>query len=188
MTTLTPTESPGHRADADRSARRGWLLLAAGSSLVAGATHVWVVPEHLEEWVAAAAFFVVLAVLQVVLAVLLLVRPAPAVLLVGALGTLGLVVFYVLTRTVDLPLLPPLGAHSGSHLPVEWGVGNGVPVYPGEGFEEVGTPDLVCLASELVLLVSLLAVLPPRARRRTADLAVVAGGVLLALRVLGVLA
>jgi hypothetical protein len=188
MTTLTSTAAPSHQADADRSARRAWLLLAAGSSLVAGAAHVWVVPEHLQEWVAAAVFFVVLAVLQVGFAVLLLVRPEPAVLVLGALGTLGLVVFYVLTRTVDLPLLPPLGAHSGSHLPVEWGVGNGVPVYPGEGFEEVGTPDLVCLAAELVLLVSLLAVLPARARRRTADLAVVAGGVLLALRVLGVLA
>jgi hypothetical protein len=188
MSTLKPVQATLPDVVAEpRQRERAWLLLAAGCSLVAGATHLWVVPEHLEEWLPAAVFFVVLAVLQLGLAALLLRRPTPLLLQLAAVGTLGIVVFYVLTRTVDLPLLPPLGAHGGDHLPVAWGIGNGTPLYPGEGLEEVGAPDLVCLAAELMTVAAITAVLPVRSRRWVLDLAVGLGGALLVLRVLGVL-
>jgi hypothetical protein len=189
MATLTPLTSPVPRPGARPGAvDRAWLWVAAACSLVAAVTHLWVVPEHLEEWWPAALFFVVLAVAQLALSGLLLLRPTTALLGSAVVGTLGLVAFYVLTRTVDLPLLPNHGAHAASDLPVAWGVGNGVPVYPGAGLEEVGRPDLLCLAAELVMVTALVAVLPPRARRWTTDLAMLLGGALLALRASGVLA
>jgi hypothetical protein len=178
--------APGTARPAVPVTGRAVLATAAGCSLVAAATHLYVVPEHAEEWPAAAVFFVVLAVLQVVLAAVLLRRPGPRVLESAAVATVALVVFYVLTRTVDLPLLPPLGAHGASHLPVAWGIGNGVPVFPGEGVEEVGTPDLVCLVAELATVVLLVGVLPPAARRRVGNVAVAAALVLVTLRVAGV--
>jgi hypothetical protein len=182
MTHLTAVPDTVRPAVSGRSV----LATAAGCSLVAAATHLYVVPEHAEEWPAAAVFFVVLAVLQLGLAAVLLRRPGPRLLEPAAHATVGLVVFYVLTRTVDLPLLPPLGAHGASHLPVAWGIGNGVPVFPGEGVEEVGTPDLVCLGAELATVVLLAGLLPPAARRRVVNVAVAAALVLVALRVAGV--
>ena len=178
--------APGTARPAVPVTGRAVLATAAGCSLVAAATHLYVVPEHAEEWPAAAVFFVVLTVLQVVLAAALLRRPGPRVLESAVLATVGLVVFYVLTRTVDLPLLPPLGTHAASHLPVAWGIGNGVPVFPGEGVEEAGTPDLVCLGAELATVVLLVGVLPPAARRRVGNVAVAAALVLVTLRVVGV--
>ncbi len=178
--------APGTARPAVPVPGRAVLAAAAGCSLVAAATHLYVVPEHAEEWPAAAVFFVVLTVLQLGLAAVLLRRPGPRLLESAVLATVGLVVFYVLTRTVDLPLLPPLGAHGASHLPVAWGIGNGVPVFPGEGVEEVGAPDLVCLVAELATVVLLVGVLPPAARRRVGNAAAAAALLLVALRVAGV--
>lgn len=182
----------GTRADVRSSTRAvtgspTLLGVAAGLSLVAAATHLWVVPEHLEEWPAAGVFFVALAVAQLALAGALLRRPGPRLVEAACLGTVGLVVFYVLTRTVDLPFLPAIGGHPASHLPVAWGIGNGVPIFPGDGIEDVGAPDLVCLVAELATVALLTAVLPRAARRRATNLMGLVAVALLALRYVGVL-
>ena len=102
---------PGPRAARSRPTGR-CARSRSGSVLVAAVAHVWVVPEHLAEWLPAAVFFVVVSAGQVALAWRLRrsrVRPRPGS---RAAGDIGVVVFYVMTRTVDLPFLP--AAHAGS--------------------------------------------------------------------------
>jgi hypothetical protein len=164
---------------------RGTRLLAAGCALVAGVTHAWVVPEHLEEWLPAGVFFVLVALAQLALVWSLRRTPDSRVVALALAGTVGLVLLYVASRTVDLPFLP--SAHEITHLPVAWGIGNGIPVFPGEGLEEVGTPDLVCLGAELVLVGALCSLAPPAVRGRVASGLLGLGLGLLVLRLLGVL-
>lgn len=131
----------GGRLDSVRSARaRSRSLDARGErrrllalALVGGALiHLAVVPEHFEEWVAAAWFFVALAVAQAVAAFLVLRWPAPArglLLLVAALSA-GPLVVWAWSRTWGLPVGPDPG----------------VP-------EAVGLPDIAAGLLELVALV-----------------------------------
>lgn len=90
----------------------------------------------------------------------------------------------VASRTVDLPFLP---VHGSEHLPVAWGVGNGVPVFPGDRIEQVGLPDLVCLAAELATVAALCALSTPLVRRLTTSGLLVLGLAMVAMRVVGVL-
>jgi hypothetical protein len=166
------------RVEADSAVR----AVAAGSVLVAAIAHVWVIPEHLAEWLPAAVFFVVVSAGQLALAWLLRGSLSGAVVTAGLLGTIGLVVFYVVTRTVDLPFLP--AAHA-EHLPTAWGVGNGIPVFPGDRIEEVGVPDLVCLAAELVTISALCALATPVVRRAVTSGLCTLGAAMLAVRLLG---
>jgi MFS family permease len=88
--------------------RRGPTLYAAAAlSLVAGFVHLWVAPEHFEEWWGYGAFFVVAAAAQVLYAPLLLRWPSRAVLLAGIAGNIAIVGLYLLTRTTGIPLLGP---------------------------------------------------------------------------------
>ena len=74
---------------------------------------------------------------------------------------------YVATRTVDLWFMPAHGpAHDSDHLAVAGGIGNGIPVYPGDRIEPVGPLDLTCLVAELVVVAMLLAMIAPRLRGR----------------------
>jgi hypothetical protein len=165
---------------------RGPRLLAACCALVAGLTHAAIAPGQLELWRPAGVFFVVVAAAQLALVWCLRRRvPDPRVLAVAIAGTVGLVLFYVATRTVELSFLPT--AHQVSHLPVAWGIGNGVPVFPGEGIKDVGFPDLVALVAELTLVPALCSLSPAGVRRRAASALMGIGLVLLALRLLGVL-
>lgn len=68
--------------------------------------HLAVTPEHVQEWWAAAAFFVVLALAEVAVAVALLWRPGPGLVRqAAALCALPLAV-WLLSRTVGLPFGP----------------------------------------------------------------------------------
>jgi hypothetical protein len=158
--------------------------VASVGAIVAALTHLWVIPEHLAEWPPAAVFFAVLTVLQLGLAWLVRRRPAPAVVLLGLAGTVGLVIFYVATRTLDLPFLP---AHGAEHLPVAWGVGNGIPVFPGDRIEEVGVADVVCLVAELATVAALVALTTSGVRRLLTNALLGLGILMLVLRVGGVL-
>jgi MFS family permease len=83
------------------------LYAAASLSLVAALIHLWVAPEHFGEWWGYGAFFLVAAVAQLLYALILLRRPVRTVLLAGIAGNLAIVVLYLLTRTVGIPLLGP---------------------------------------------------------------------------------
>ena len=113
------------------------LYAAAGLSLVAALVHLWVTPEHFEEWWGYGAFFLASAVAQALYAPLLLRRPDRAILLLGVAGNLAIVSLYLLTRTVGIPLFGP---HAGEA-------------------EGVGFTDLCATTSELGIIGALGAVL-----------------------------
>src|SRR5215216_7342782 len=91
--------------------RRGPSLYAAAAlSLLAGLIHLWVAPEHFEEWWGYGAFFLVAAAAQLLYAPLALRWPSRTLLIVGIAGNLAIVALYLLTRTVGIP---PLGPEAG---------------------------------------------------------------------------
>jgi len=150
-----------------------WRRAAAGFALGAAAIHVYVAPEHLNEWWVYGGFFIAVAAAQLALAALMLLSPRIEVVLVGIWGTVGLIGIYVISRTVGLPVTPPGGhhhaAHALSHLPPLHAIGSGVPELPAASgaIEPVGPTDLLALALELLLVVVLVSRLPPGMRRLT---------------------
>jgi hypothetical protein len=92
------------------------LILAAGL-LGTAAIHAAVVPEHLAEWGAAGAFFIVLAAAELVVAVLLawpggiqlLAQPQRMVLLAGAVVSIGPLALWLYSRTLGMPFGPEPG-------------------------------------------------------------------------------
>ena len=109
------------------------LYAAAGLSLVAALVHLWVTPEHLEEWWGYGAFFLVCAAAQALYAPLLLRRPNRAILLLGVAGNLAVVILWLVTRTTGIPLFGP---HAGE-------------------VEEAGALDLACTLAEVGIVVGL---------------------------------
>jgi hypothetical protein len=109
------------------------LYAAAALSLVAGLTHLWVMPEHLQEWWGYGTFFLVSGVAQVLYVPLLLRWPDRTILILGVGGNLAIVLLYLLTRTVGVPLFGP---HTGE-------------------VEGLGFTDLCATTSELGIVVAL---------------------------------
>ena len=69
--------------------------------------YLWVTTEHFEEWWGYGAFFLVAALAQALYAPLVVVWPTRIALLLGIGGNLTIVVLYLLTRTVGIPLFGP---------------------------------------------------------------------------------
>ena len=88
-----------HATDRQRSVH----YMVAAISLIAGFIHLWVTPEHFEEWT----FFLVAAVAQVLYVPLLLRWPNQIVLLLGIAGNSAIVLLYLFTRVVGVPLFGP---------------------------------------------------------------------------------
>ena len=137
---------------------------AAALSFVAAALHFYVVDEHMREWWAYGAFFLAAGVGQAALAVLVMRRTPPWLLLTGIAGNLAIVAMYVLSRTNG----PPLGPHAGRP-------------------EPAGLVDVACLLAELGTIGALLGLLPERLARHTASLLALTGIVLWTGRLTGVL-
>lgn len=164
MATSTPSTSTGELLD-EPLPGEGFVLAAAMGAALAGVAHLLVVPGHWATSPLMSAFFVAVGTAQLVLVVLLRWRLPHAVIVGVIVGHLAIMGMYVASRTVDLPFVPPHDrAHAMEHLPVPRAVGDGIPVYPGSRVEPVGVLDLVCLVAELILVVSLAALLPPRLR------------------------
>jgi hypothetical protein len=106
--------------------------LCAIALIVTAAIHLAVVPEHAGEWPVAAAFFVVLTAVEVVLAVAVLTRTSRGLLLGGSAISVMSAVLWAASRTVGLPIGP-------------------------EAFspEAVAAPDLVATALEVFAAVAL---------------------------------
>lgn len=83
----------------------GQLTLAALSALAAG-IHAWVVPEHYEEYTLFGVFFAVVAVAQVGWALAVVRAPSPLLVTAGVALSAGLLVLWLLSRTVGLPIGP----------------------------------------------------------------------------------
>jgi hypothetical protein len=82
----------------DPQTRQRLLTSAALLSLVAAVIHVWVMPEHFEEWWGYGLFFLVSAAAQATL------------LRVGIIGNLVIIALWVVTRTIGIPVFGP---HAG---------------------------------------------------------------------------
>ena len=106
------------------------LYPAAALSLLAALVHLAVTPEHFEEWWGYGSFFLAAALVQALYAPLLLWRPSRPLLLAGVLGNSAIVLLYLVTRTLGVPLLGP-------------GAGE---------VEGVGALDACATASEVVLV------------------------------------
>jgi hypothetical protein len=119
---------------ASRGTVAALALKGAALSLLAAAMHLWVVPEHLEEWWGYGTFFVVLAAAQGLYALGLLRRPpSRPLLLLGVAGNLAVVIIWLVTRTAGVPLLGP---HAGE-------------------VEGIGALDLTCTLAEVGIVAGL---------------------------------
>ena len=103
------------------------LYAAAALSLVAALIHLWVMPEHFQEWWGYGSFFLVAASAQVLYVPLLLRWPTRTVLLLGIAGNLAIVVLYLPTPMVGIPFFGPEageGERVGSQMcaprPLSW--------------------------------------------------------------------
>jgi hypothetical protein len=136
--------------------RRGPSLYAAAAlSLVAGLIHLWVAPEHFEEWWGYGAFFLVSASAQALFAALLLSRrPGQLLLLSGIIGNLAVVTLYVATRTAGIPFFGP------------------------HAWEVEGVSMIDATAAELALIVVLVSLLEGSLRRRVVNALFVSGVIL----------
>jgi hypothetical protein len=80
--------------------------LCAAALIVTAVIHLAVVPEHAREWVAAAAFFVVLSAAEVVLAVAVLTRTSRRLLVAGSVISVMSAALWAASRTLGLPIGP----------------------------------------------------------------------------------
>jgi len=87
---------------------KGVLYAVATLSLLAALIHLWVMPEHFEEWWGYGMFFLVAALAQVVYVPLLVRWPNQTLLLLlGIAGNSAIVLLYLFTRVVGVPLFGP---------------------------------------------------------------------------------
>lgn len=118
---------------------------AALLTLGAAAIHLAVAPDHLVEYVPFGLFFISLALAQVALVVMTVLRPSQRLFIVAALGTLAVMLIWLISHTTGLPFGPN----------------------PGQP-EEMAVADVLCtvLGGVAVLLFAWLA-LDPRPQRRS---------------------
>lgn len=148
----------------DRPARRRSLTVdvAIVCSAFAALAHFVATPSHYTWWPAAGVFFVVLGVAQSVCAVALLRGGrAPWFVLASIWGTVGVILIYVASRTVGLPMEPPVPFHGGRWV-------HGRSVVP-DGAKYVGPLDIFTLAAEILVVVTLLTMLPKVAKDRAVN-------------------
>jgi hypothetical protein len=124
----------------DLSARDLRQMLAAVALFGCSAIHLAVIPDHMDHWPVASAFFVALAMAEIACGVLLLGRAGPSVLVAVAAAALVPLALWVWSRTSGLPFGP------NSNVP-----------------EPVGLADVAAGLLELGILV--IAVVLLRARR-----------------------
>jgi hypothetical protein len=137
---------------------RGVLYTVAALSLLAALIHLWVTPEHFEEWWGYGTFFLVAAVAQVVYVPVLLNWPNRKILLLGIAGNSAIVLLYLLTRVLGIPYFGPEAGE----------------------VEGVGIIDVCATTSEVAIVVALVAlVLMGIARERTTLIGLVIAAVLL---------
>jgi hypothetical protein len=137
---------------------RGVLYMVAALSLLSALIHLWVTPEHFEEWWGYGTFFLVAAVAQLLYVPLLLRWPNRTVLLLGIAGNSAIVLLYLFTRVVGVPLFGPVAGE----------------------VEEVGIIDVCATMSEVAIVVALgVLMMMGIARERTTLIGLVLAAVLL---------
>jgi hypothetical protein len=138
---------PEPEAVIERGGADSLRVIAALLTAGAAAIHFAVISEHLRVWWAEGAFFAVAAVIQLLWALAVVIRPTPLLYLVGIAGNAFLALTWVASRTMGVPLGPEAGEA-----------------------EPIGFVDAMATTYEIVAVVTLLAVLfrAPTARASTA--------------------
>ena len=159
MATSLTTPRPGEYEKVSVAGSSLILYAAAALSLTAAAIHFAAAPGHLEEWWAYGLFFLVAGAAQGLYAALVLRKAGQRLLLTGAVGNLGVLGLWGVTRTVGVPFVGP---HAWQP-------------------EAVGVADLAATGTEIALVVTLVCLLAGRYR-------VIAGALVLVMFVAGVFA
>jgi hypothetical protein len=152
--------------------------IAIASSVAAASAHLVAAPGHYVWWPASGLFFVALGIAQLAVAVALVYDVDDRrFVLASVWGTVGVIGVYLASRTVGLPMTPPVPFH-GTH----WIAGQAmVP----NGAKYVGPLDVLTLAAEIVVVGAMLTMLPTRSKARTINALMTMG---LALSFAGVVA
>lgn len=157
-------------AVADRVAPAAYA--AAGLSLIAALTHLWVAPEHFGLWWGYGTFFLISAFAQGLASVLVLRFPeSKPVLLAGITGNLLIVLLYVISRTWGMPF-------GGSLVPFDPNVAH---------LENAEFLGMSATAAEVGIIVALTILLDGAWRRVTVNALLLTGVSLWALRLTGIL-
>src|SRR5689334_16458020 len=82
------------------------LLRVAILNLGAAAIHCAVVPQHLQEYLPFGIFFLLAAAAQLLLTIVAPIRPGRRLFAIGAGGTAGMLLLWLVSRTAGLPLGP----------------------------------------------------------------------------------
>ena len=114
-----------------RIVEKPMLLGCVLATLAAAAVHVYVIPEHFKESALYGSFFVGLAIGQLGWAALVAVRPSRRLLTAGIAANASVVVLWLMTRLVAVPVGPGAGTR-----------------------EEVGRLDVFASSCELVVIVT----------------------------------
>lgn len=122
--------------------RNGWLMCVAAAAVTSGGIHLTVIGEHFHESALYGTFFLLLTVLQFGWAARLIQRPTPGWLFAGAAASILVVLLWLATRTIGIPIGPAAGER-----------------------ETFGSPDILASAAELALAVFALAAVRTRERR-----------------------
>ena len=147
------TDSTAEAAPVAPPADRGSRELAGALGMVlAGAGHVFAALDHLSHALLFSAFFLVVAVAQLLLAARIREGARPALVMAVLAGSIGLVLLYVVSRTVALEF----GPHSDRP----------------EDPDVLGTAVLIC---ELVTIAVLPTLLPPRWRGAAVNMILAVG-------------
>lgn len=149
--------------DERRTGRRPIVVdLAIVASSAAGVAHIVTVPSHYTWWPASGAFFAMLGIVQLLLAAILLRGwPSHRLVLAALWGTVGVILVYVASRTVGLPMEPAVPFHGGRWVP-------GRSIVP-DGDKYVGPLDVFTLVAELIFVISIVSTLPVRMKTRTVN-------------------
>ena len=158
-TALASRREAGRRALPRRSVT---VDVAIVSSAFAALAHLVAAPSHYTWWPAAGVFFVALGIAQLLCAVMLLRGGySRRFLLAGIWGTVGVIMIYVASRTIGLPMSPPVPFHGGRWVP-------GRSIVP-DGAKYVGPLDIFTLVAEILVVVTLLSMLPKALKERTVN-------------------
>jgi hypothetical protein len=174
MTAKTTTEAAGLAPGLAPPGRLGLAACAAAAllSLVAALIHLWVAPEHFEEWWGYGTFMLALAACQGIFVPLVLRFPASRLVsLAGIAGNLFIVVLYVVSYTWGMPFGP-------TWVPFDPAVAHLV------NPEVLGT---VATAAEMGIVIVLTVSLEGSLRRAVINALLVVGALLWALRIVGIL-
>jgi hypothetical protein len=146
--------------DSSREKRAFRVDVAIVCSVAAAFAHLVAAPGHYEWWPTSGLFFVGLGIGQLVIAVLLVYGVENRWFVLATIwGTVGVIGVYVASRTVGLPMTPPVPFHGTRWI-------SGQAIVP-DGAKYVGPLDVLTLVAETLVVLTTVTMLPGRSKSRT---------------------